>query len=576
MSASPSDPESDSLPLIDRNLKPCSNPPSSSLLKTHLTSGLDWPLFYLFANGVITFLWGIALAVFAAGKVPIAWGLSQYGQQHASTTSVAVTAISTLSTTHLKFTIQRAAEQYAAAMLCEGITLRQWEWMEGVAQSSTRPPFKFKEQPVRWLSWLLLFCSMAGHSASLTAILQPESFFDHRLYNDSIPCAVPASDLSFHLPMPDDAQRQLDDAVMSMGLQLYTFYEQVAGNTTMAVVGRVFTRDRYGYGAIGGLVNGLQEVPGVEFDVSCSDSGSSPSLASLWSNAGIPFPAVNLGNGTGSFETSLKSNSTLRIVTTGRSDNLMFTLDSISSVAFFSVVQLNGDGALLTVDANGSTIGCTWSAIPRLVHIQMVNFTAAALPDETFVDKANSNPDLTLYPAPIGRAVLGTLRGMAHAILYGARISPRTVAKSQIGTVYHFPHAPPIPFGSLPSMPTMLAVLLADGAKAAFTAYSDVTHASVCGSNNRTVQLHWRFGNLRGLGFLAIILNIGFGGIAMSVVYVVAGGPPWRKRKRAKGVAALKVVDAFKLGVTGGRTTREMVAGDVHILRVTEGQVVLH
>ncbi|KAJ7834557.1 hypothetical protein B0H14DRAFT_3142324 [Mycena olivaceomarginata] len=583
MSTPHSDLESPPLPLMELAPKPSSNPPSSSLLKLHLTSGLDWPLFFLFANGIITFLWGIALAVFAAGKVAFAWDLSEYGIQHDSTTGVVVTAISTLSTTHLTFTIKHAVEEYAAAMLYEGVTLRQWEWMQGVAQSSIWPPFMWKEYPVRWLGWLLLFGGMAGHSTSLAAILQPEPVFLHLLYNDTIPCAVPASDLSFNLPMLADSQKQLDDAVVSMGLQLYTFYEQVAGNTTTAVAGRVFTRDRFGYGAIGGLADGLQEVPGAEFNVSCSDSTSSPNLVSLWSKAGIPFPVVNLGHGTGNFETSLKPNSTLNIVTTARSDNLTFTLSSNSSVALFSVVRLNGDGALLTVDVNGSTIGCTWSAIPRLVHVQMVNFTAAALPDETFADKANSNPDLTPYPAPIGRAVLGTLQGMAHAIIVGASISPR--ANPQVD---HFPHPPTIPFGSLPSMPTMLAVLLADGAKAAFTSYCSyfainffwpkrkVTDISVCGSNNRTVQMHLRFGNFRGLGIPAIILNIGFGGLVLSVAYMLAGGPPWRKRMRVKGVAALEVVDAFKLGVTGGRTTGEMIAGDVQILRVTEGRVVLH
>jgi hypothetical protein len=223
--------------------KPSSNPPSSSLLKLHLTSGLDWPLFFLFANGIITFLWGIALAVFAAGKVAFAWDLSEYGIQHDSTTGVVVTAISTLSTTHLTFTIKHAVEEYAAAMLYEGVTLRQWEWMQGVAQSSIWPPFMWKEYPVRWLGWLLLFGGMAGHSTSLAAILQPgalltlltnwllrrdiEPVFLHLLYNDTIPCAVPASDLSFNLPMLADSQKQLDDAVVSMGLQLYMFYGTV-------------------------------------------------------------------------------------------------------------------------------------------------------------------------------------------------------------------------------------------------------------------------------------------------------------------------------------------------------------
>ncbi|KAJ7055491.1 hypothetical protein C8F01DRAFT_452914 [Mycena amicta] len=570
----------DSVPLIERTSSSAQTPTrGSSLLNPRLKTGFDRPLLFLLVNGILAVLWGIALAIFASGVVPISWNLSQYGTQHDGITNVVITGVSTLATAQLQYTIQNAVREYAAAMLYEGFTLRRWKWMQGFAEGSIWPPFAWRRHPFPWIVWLVVYGSMAGHSASLVAILQPEPFFDHVLFNDRMPCGVDTPALNFDLPeVSSDALTQLDQASVSMGVQLGTFYEQVAGNTSTSVVGRVFTKDTFAYGALGGLWNGLQEVPGVEFTAQCGDSKSSPSLESLWSAAGIPLPTLNVTNGTGSFTTALKSNSTMEIVTSSPL-NETFSLATNSPAALFSVIQVTGSGALLTINSTNSTTGCTWTTIPRLVHVQMINFTASALPFETRAENAST------YPAPIGHAVASTMRGIAQAILLGGTITPRPDAN--LTTIYYFPSTSNHASGTLPSTATMLSTLLADGAKACFTGYSNYfagnffyspialpASVAVCGSNNRTVQLHWRFGNVHGLGTVAIILNIGFGMFAVWVVSALA----WRRRTRVKGVNALEVVDAFRLGVATGIDAKSggVIEGTAQVLRVRDGRVVVH
>ena len=138
-----------------------------------IVSGIDWRLGLLFLNGVITVCWGIALIVFQTGHVPISWNLSQLGQRHQGFTNVIVTLVATISTSHLQFTVKNTARAYSARLLWKGFTLRRWAWIQEAAQGSILPPFKWGRHPVASMAWLLVFGSMAGHSASLVAIIQP-------------------------------------------------------------------------------------------------------------------------------------------------------------------------------------------------------------------------------------------------------------------------------------------------------------------------------------------------------------------------------------------------------------------
>jgi hypothetical protein len=73
-----------------------------------------------------------------------------------------------------------------------------------------------------------------------------------------------------------------------------------------------------------------------------------------------------------------------------------------------------------------------------------------------------------------------------------------------------------------------------------------LTGAHQCHSNNRTMALHWHFGNEHNVGWVAIGLSIVFGGLALYVVWHLRTQKP---EEKIKEFDALKVVDAFKLGV---------------------------
>ncbi|KAJ7438430.1 hypothetical protein B0H11DRAFT_2358391 [Mycena galericulata] len=556
------------------------------LLEPSFSTNIDWSLFILFASAVVSVLWGLALAIFAAGVVPIAWTISDSAIVYDDgLTNVVVTAVSSLSTAQLTYTIKLAVQAYGSSILFEGFTLDEWKFLRALAESSIWPPFRFpwRKQTKSALVWLALLGSLAAHSTSMAAILQPESFIVILDYDDWNPCGIPASNLSFNLPIPSEAQAQLEQATLTAGLELGTIYEQVSGNSTTSIVGRSFVKDNFGYGAIGGLTNALQEVPGVELDVQCGNETSSPDLESLWAAVRIPLPTVNLANKTVSFTTELESNSSLQIVTStaGGEPNSPVTLTDAVSFVFFSAVLANGDGAMLTIDANGSAFGCIWNAIPRLVHVQINGFTAAALRSET-----QTSGNTSLYPAAIGSALLGTLRGMATSItLGGSLILP---ANSLVNT----PHFTWNGLYEAPSANATIGVLLGDGSKAGLTAYSNYftsyvfasvvndtideaaakTGVSICSSDNRSLHHHWRFGNLHWLGTLAVIQNCAIGAAALWVVFLLAR-PGKKRRIRVKGVGLLEVSDAFRLGVGASPIIREMNVGTEQLLRVRSSGV---
>ncbi|KAJ7649442.1 hypothetical protein DFH06DRAFT_553961 [Mycena polygramma] len=557
------------------------------LLEPTFSTNIDWSLFILFASAVVSILWGIALAIFAAGVVPIAWTISTAASSHDALTSVAVTAVSSLSTAQLMYTIKLAVEAYTSSILFEGFTLDQWKLLRSLSECSVWPPFKFpwRKQKKSAMIWFALLGSLAAHSASMAAILQPENLIVILHYDDWTPCGIPASDLSFNLPIPSEAQAQLEQAALTAGLELGTIYEQVSGNSTTSIVGRSFVKDNFGYGAIGDLTNALQEVPGVEFDVQCGNETSSPDLESLWAAVHIPLPMVNLTNITVSFTTGLQSNSSLQIVTStaGGESSSPVTLTDAVPFAFFSAIFANGDGAMLTIDANGSAFGCIWNIIPRLLHVQISGFSAAALRSETQTSSGNT----TLYPAAIGSALLGTLRGMAAGIALGGSLILRD-NYSLVNT----PHFTLDGRYQAPSANTTIGVLLGDGAKAGLTAYSNYftahvfaslvndtidgatakTGVSICSSNNRSLHNHWRFGNLHGLGTLAIIQNCAIGAAALWVVFLLAR-PGKNRPIRVKGVEPLEVSDAFRLGVGASPIIRETDVRTEQLLRVRSSGV---
>jgi hypothetical protein len=83
--------------------------------------------------------------------------------------------VSSLSTAQLTYTIKLAVEAYTSSILFEGFTLDQWKFLRALSESSIWPPFKFpwRKQTKSAMVWLTLLGSLAAHSTSMAAILQP-------------------------------------------------------------------------------------------------------------------------------------------------------------------------------------------------------------------------------------------------------------------------------------------------------------------------------------------------------------------------------------------------------------------
>ncbi|KAJ6528114.1 hypothetical protein B0H19DRAFT_1195247 [Mycena capillaripes] len=475
-------------------------------LRPHLSSGFDRSLFFLLVNGVVSVAWGITLAVFASGRVPISWIFSQYGQRHTGLTNVLVTGIATLATTHLKYTICRTTEEYARMRLAEGLPLSTWNWLQGVAAVDIWPPVQREEQVWAWIAWLLLFGSIGGHSASVVAILQPQSFLHYVPSNDPTPCGVNPASLTINSNLT--AQTQMDQDAFMFGLQLGSYFDQVGRNTTTAVSGRIYVKDNVGYGACSGLANAQQDVAGIEINARCDSSHDATSLPLRWSSA---FPGVALTtlsiNDSGTFVASIASDGSHAVIKS--SFNSTYTPFHSTSISF------NWASIYAVVNA------CTWFATPRYVHVEIHSGIA-------FVASKDEAPTA---PAPVGRAIYATVRGITEAIRLGAILDATSTGAANI-----------------------LQSLLADGLKAALTAQytedcwadaqrCDAVGISLCNSNNRAVEEHWRFGDENNLGILAILLTLGFGLYTLWVIWTV------RKRPRVKGIDLFKVVDGFKMGL---------------------------
>ncbi|KAJ7621704.1 hypothetical protein DFH06DRAFT_1143447 [Mycena polygramma] len=509
-------------------------------LRPRLSSGFDRSLFLLLVNGMVSVAWGATLAVFGNGHIPISTIVSQYGQRHTGLTNVIVTGIATLATVHLKYTIRRATEEYTTMRLADGLSLRTWGWLQGVAAVNIWPPFGRKERMWAWTAWFLLFGSMAGHSASVVAVLQPQSYIHYVPYNDPTPCGVDPATLTMNSNLT--AQALMDRDAFTFGLQLGSYGDQVRGNTTTAASGRIYVKDKFGYGALGGLANARQDVAGIEIDARCDSSQDPLSLPLRWSSAfpGLPLTTLDIHDtGTSlAFVASDGSHAVIKSSFNSTYTPFQSTSISLNWTSMYAAVNASGSGLMFLADNSGLSTSCTWVATPRLIHVEITNSIAFAA----------STDDAPTAPAPVGRAIYATVRGIMQAIHLGAILDV-----TSIGTTA-FPVMVWSPEGKSLTGVDILQSLLADGLKAALTAQytedcwadaqrCDAVGISICNSNNRDVEEHWRFGDENNLGILAILLTLGFGLYTLWVVWTV------RKRPRVKGIDAFKVVDAFKMGV---------------------------
>ncbi|KAJ6507089.1 hypothetical protein C8R45DRAFT_923254 [Mycena sanguinolenta] len=445
---------------------------AAQALRPAVVSGFDLGLFFLLVNGGLCVAWGSALTVFVTGVVPIYWGMSQYGQQHPGLTNIIITGLATLSTTHLTYTRCHFPREFPSRLGagCSGLQ----------GQKFGRP--------------------RAG-----------ESFFDHVYYDDLTPCGVDPASMT--LTANWTMQSAMDQGAFRVGLQLGNYGDQIAANTTTAVFTRAYLKDNFGYGSVGGLVNALQQVTGVEMHVYCDSTHDSMSLPLLWSETfpNLPLTSLNI-NETTPFVASVAPDGSHAIVQSSfnstyppfNSTSLSFTWTSM-----FATVNASGSGAIVIADSSGRATGCTWDASPRLVHVEIRNWVSFV----SSVDYAFG------FPAPAGRAVFSTITGIGQAIRLGASLSPP-------------PDGYPLPpsLGWYPAAVVglnaarVLETLFADGVKAALTYYTEYCRTyptpcelagiALCNSQNRTVQEHWRFGDANHLGILAIMLNLVLGSYA--------------------------------------------------------------
>ncbi|KAF6746792.1 hypothetical protein DFP72DRAFT_922295 [Ephemerocybe angulata] len=404
------------------------------------------------------------------------------------------------------------------------------------------------------LGWYVLWMGLALHTTSIVAILQPEKSYKSKIYNDPIPCAAKSTtvltlDREEYLSWVQ--QTAIDKFSFDIGLQFGNYVDQVSGNTTTSVAGRNYKKENVAFGAVGGLENGLQDIP---------DGQDTTQSTALW-QASLPVLSPPKFSLTNFSEVSTIPPAFGRIIS---HPSLSFNL-SLAENAMYGVVDPLGNGALMTLGPNtlpGSPLAlvCTWKAIPKLVHVQMVNFTARSLSTDDAPGR---------YPSLTGRATLKTLEGMAQSARYGGTIDPGSIELIRSGILDVFGTSY---YTQATSTTQVLEILLADGVKAGLTAYNVLFRAQringqramrMCNSNNKTVQEHWRFGNSRNLGWIAMICTSGVGLLGVATVL-------WSKNK---GVTRL--IEVSPLGATGGFVLGRGEAIDDHqLLCVRNGKIV--
>ncbi|KAJ6507087.1 hypothetical protein C8R45DRAFT_923252 [Mycena sanguinolenta] len=240
---------------------------------------------------------------------------------------------------------------------------------------------------------------------------------------------------------------------------------------------RIYLKDNFGYGVTTSLPNALQQVAGVEITAQCHSSHDATSLPSLWFSTflGLSLNALQINNtGAGAL------------------------LASIAQDASHAVIKTSSNSTY--VPFNTTSMSFSWTSMYAVVNAS---------------GNATVN-DTSMVPAPVGRAVYATVRGIAQAIRFGVTLDATTAG--------------------YPSAADILQCLLADGLKAALTAHE-----------TQAVQENWCFGNEHRLGVLAIMLTLGFRVYALGVVLTV------QRRPRVHRVDPFKVVDGFKIGLDAAK-----------------------
>jgi hypothetical protein len=502
-------------------------PPSGDVA----SSGWDYELKLFFLHSLVDLGWGIALLIFAQGVVPYSWTLSQYAKQKTTATSFVLTLAATASTTHVQYVYSQMIDLYARAKVADGFTRSDWRWMQGVKEWSLFTPFPRLRTTV---GWALVWGAMELHSASIVAILQPVDLVKNYEFNDSIPCPVDSTQLAFDVPDKDPvAQANFDRVAATIGGQWPTYYDAVGGNTTTAVLGRTYVKEDIAYGVVGGLVNGLQEIPGVRFNTNCDEEHSSWPIPF----AGLSPSSIPTANGNVSIVAPPIANSSIYSVSAHTSDAFKGV-----QAAFYGVVSITGSGAFVVADAEGNITSCTWTTIPLTVTVQNVAFVSGVL----------STSNSTQWPQNIGRAVRNTVQGIADVVASGVNLP------------YQYPWYEPWEVVPVPSMTKVLQIILADGAKAYLTGFvSWYAGDSTCHSNNRTVQVHWKCGNEYNLGWIAIIATSLTGLLGCRMALWLGRKPrlkkqPWKEAKMLPGpfkawrqpeIGPLDLDCAFKFGL---------------------------
>lgn len=169
-------------------------------------TGIQGAYLWLMANAIVSFLWGCALATFAAGVVPWAWTLSEFAKQFDSDwTNEAVALIGSICTLHVTYLLQLVLKEYSYIMLAGEFTLKDLKCLQGVneislfaefpARRGAPPPVEGARGPKSWwgsvcrfcntmrFAWYIVYLGVALHTTSIVSILQPGEHKDAGLYS---------------------------------------------------------------------------------------------------------------------------------------------------------------------------------------------------------------------------------------------------------------------------------------------------------------------------------------------------------------------------------------------------------
>lgn len=338
--------------------------------------------------------------------------------------------------------------------------------------------------------------------------------------------------------------------------------DQVSANTTTAIAGRKYRKDNLAYGAVGGLIEGLQDIPGVSFSANCTESYDAGNRTEVWRMGLVDVSPPGVSNNNDSFsELSAVPSNFQRVVS---HSSLSFGL-SLHESAMYAVIDVLGNGAFVMVSqgevaGNAVVLTCGWKTAPRMVHVQMVNFTSLALNHEA-ADQ---------YPTVVSRATWATLQGMAQAARLGASLNLDVLQFRRRDMFYNVTSGYSYNLGRNATSAQIVETILGDGGKATMTPYNDFLsrlYGSVgdqvdyCFSHNKTVAEHYRFGNNKHFGWISVIWTTGMGALGIWAAL-------WMSRKqRVEGMSPLGAAGGFVLA-------RGEKIDDYHPLLVRNGKVV--